>query len=31
MQLNSWTGRWGDAIYAEDPRNDRFYMFINEV
>ena len=23
--------RWGDAIYAEDPSNDRYYMFINEV
>lgn len=23
--------RWGDAVYAEDPSNDRYYMFINEV
>lgn len=23
--------RWGDCIYAEDPANDRYYMFLNEV
>lgn len=23
--------RWGDAIYAEDPDNERYYIFINEV
>ena len=29
--LHCHARRWGDAIYAENPAKDRYYMFINEV